>query len=59
MDVATAASAYGPEYYRTFSSEPEDDNVKLRRTLATQKSIAIPRKQWTSCVLSSIVIALS
>lgn len=35
--VATAASAYGPEYYWALLAEPEDDIPKPKRTLATQK----------------------
>lgn len=37
MYVATAASAYGPEYYRALLAKPEDDILKPKRTLATQK----------------------
>lgn len=59
MYVATAASAYGSEYYWALLAEPEDDILKPKRTLATQKVIAIARKHWRKFVLSSIVIALS
>lgn len=46
MYIATAASAYGLDYYQALLAEPEDDILKPKRTLATQKSIAIARKHW-------------
>ncbi|KAF6226261.1 hypothetical protein HO133_009127 [Letharia lupina] len=46
MYVATAASAYGLDSYQALLAEPEDDILKPKCTLATQKSIAIARKHW-------------
>ena len=59
MYIAIAVSAYGPEYYQALLAEPEDDILKPKRTLATQKNIAIARKHWRKFVLSSIMIAPS
>ena len=37
MYVTVAASGYGLEFYQALLAEPEDDILKPKRTLATQK----------------------
>ena len=56
MYVATATSAYEPEYYRALLAELEDNALKPKRTLATSKSIPIAGIYWRKFAWSSIVI---